>query len=462
MARSKKTTRFSIREYPNASGTVSYRVVGYKLNGERVRKNFPTRLEAEQERTDLEAEAAGLTAPAQLKRTRLTDDQLAEAEAAFKAAEGRKISKIVAHYLSLEERLKPRHLGLDSAISFVESHYREELVSVSIFNSTREFIQSRFKKSLRTIQFYETALQLLLQPDPNKELSEFTLRDLEKILSRYKNVNTKRSYRNAISAFFNWAVRRRYCLENPCHRLDEIPKDESRIATLSLDESIRLLYASTQLHDGAAASCVAIGLFAGLRPSEITDLKPEKVLMHKQKIRVSGGKLRRKLKRSVPIPPVLATWLREYPFSGEPKGFTYKMKVLKHATKATNWVQDVIRHTSISFQTERDKDENLTAFNCGTSIQMMNSHYRDTIDDEDVIEQFWNLTPAKVIAEAPEIELPAQQHISWPSKKALAKLVWKKPMIHAAKEIGVSDVALKKHCVKLEIDLPPRGHWLKV
>jgi integrase len=39
-----------------------------------------------------------------------------------------------------------------------------------------------------------------------------------------------------------------------------------------------------------------------MRPSEIRDLKPEDVF--KDKIRVSGGKLRRMLKRSVPISPV--------------------------------------------------------------------------------------------------------------------------------------------------------------
>ena len=72
--------------------------------------------------------------------------------------------------------------------------------------------------------------------------------------------------------------------------------------------------------------------------------------------------MRRKLKRTVPIPPVLAAWLKKYPFKGLPTGWDYKMKELKKATKAKKWVQDIIRHTSLSFQTERDKDEAITAF----------------------------------------------------------------------------------------------------
>jgi hypothetical protein len=34
-------------------------------------------------------------------------------------------------------------------------------------------------------------------------------------------------------------------------------------------------------------------------------------------------------------------------------------------------------------------------------------------------------------------------------------------LIHAARDIGVSDVALKKRCVKLGIELPRQGHWVK-
>jgi len=137
------------------------------------------------------------------------------------------------------------------------------------------------------------------------------------------------------------------------------------------------------------------------------------------------------------------------------------MRTLKKAAKAKKWVQDIIRHTSITFQTERDKNEALTAYNCGTSIQMMNRHYRDTIDDDKTVTDFWNLTPIRIRKEKPEVDLPAARGISWPPKTSLQKLVWQKPLVHAAADLGVSDVALKKHCVKLGIKLPPRGHWVR-
>lgn len=51
--------------------------------------------------------------------------------------------------------------------------------------------------------------------------------------------------------------------------------------------------------------------------------------------------------------------------------------------------------------------------------------------------------------------------INWPSKSELTDLVNSKPMIHIAANLGVSDNAVRKHCKKLGIQLPPRGFWLR-
>jgi hypothetical protein len=92
---------------------------------------------------------------------------------------------------------------------------------------------------------------------------------------------------------------------------------------------------------------------------------------------------------------------------------------------------------------------------------MMTRHYRVILDDAKAITEFWELTPAKIRASKVEVDLPESRRIGWPAKGKLKKLVWQQPLIHVAKEIGVSDVAVKKRCEKLGIELPPRGHWLK-
>ena len=350
-------------------------------------------------------------------------------------------------------------MDLDQAMAFFESRYHPESKNITILNAKNEFMDSRVGLSEETHSNYGRGLSLLLKPDPNKYVHAFTVSDLEAVLKRYRTLSSKRTFRTIFSMFFRWAVRHHYCLENPCNRLDKLPKDTSQIVALSLQESKRLLHAAMLFQEGGAVAPIAIALFAGLRPSELRDLKPGNVL--KDRIRVAGGKMRRKIKRSVPILPVLAKWLKEYSLKGLPKGWGYKMKTIKQATRAEKWVSDILRHTSITFQTERDRDEARTAFNCGTSIDMMNRHYRDTVDDDETIEEFWNLTPAKIRKEKPEVELPVVKQIEWPTKAKLKKLVWQKPLVHAAGEVGVSDVALRKRCVKLGIELPPKGYWLR-
>jgi integrase len=457
--RPKKIQHFKLQPFRNAAGSESWRVTGTKIDGTRVRKNFSEKSDAIQEQADQEAAFAGAAIATKVQRTRLSVEEISDSEAAILHSGGRKLSKVVSHYSSLEARMKAKGISLEEALAFAEAHYRSEIKTITIFNAYKEFTEHRTVGSPVTKAHYQSALRLLVRPDPNKPVHKFVLSDIEKLLAGYKNLNSKDTYRRAFSTFFNWAVRHHYCLEDPCKRLDKLPRDMTQISILSLDEVSRLLYAAMTYQGGVAAAPVAIGLFAGLRPSEIEHLTSGDI--GETVIRVSGGKLRRKLKRTAPIPPVLAEWLKVHPFTGQPTGWKYKMKQLKKATKAAKWVQDIVRHTSISYQTERDKNESLTAYNCGTSIQMMNLHYRNSIDDEKKVKAFWELTPAKLLAKKPKIDLPSKPRINWPDKKMLTKLVWEKPLVHAAKGIGVSDVALRKHCVKLGISLPAQGHWLR-
>ena len=459
MARPKKVKHFELQRFKNPSGTTSWRVTGRTIDGKRIRRNFADRTEAVQEMARYEAGYNDESSPLTYRQTRLTERQLVEAETAFSVAQGRDLASMISRLDSLTDRVAKRGVDLDTAIAFFESHYSEELKDISVYNAYHAFIDSKQDVAAKTKAHYESSLKKLLKPDPNRPVHSIQLAEIEGILGSYSNVNSRRTMRRAFSAFLNWAVRHHYCLENPCERLDKLPRDMSRIAVLSLEECKRLLSAAMQLHDGAAAPCIAIGLFAGLRPSELRDLTPGDVKANK--IRVTGGKLRRKLKRSVPIPPVLATWLEKFPFEGLPTGWDGKLKLLKRLTNAENWVQDVIRHTSISFQAERDQDEGLTAYNNGTSKQMMDAHYREIIDDAQTITEFWSLSPAIVQQAGIKVTLPKRTKFSYPSKARLTKLVWQHPMVHAAESLGVSDVALRKQCVKLGIDLPPRGHWIK-
>ena len=47
------------------------------------------------------------------------------------------------------------------------------------------------------------------------------------------------------------------------------------------------------------------------------------------------------------------------------------------------------------------------------------------------------------------------------TRKELFDQVWAEPVMHVAKRIGISDVALAKVCRGMDIPLPGRGHWAR-
>lgn len=48
------------------------------------------------------------------------------------------------------------------------------------------------------------------------------------------------------------------------------------------------------------------------------------------------------------------------------------------------------------------------------------------------------------------------------TRQELYDLVWSKPMTHIAKDFGMSDVAVRKHCKNMDIPTPPVGYWTKL
>ena len=48
------------------------------------------------------------------------------------------------------------------------------------------------------------------------------------------------------------------------------------------------------------------------------------------------------------------------------------------------------------------------------------------------------------------------------SREELFALVWEKPTVEVAKELGVSDVAVAKLCARLQVPKPPRGYWARI
>ena len=80
-------TEFAVTRFQNRNGVTSWRVTGW-LHGVRIRKNFKSKEEAAAEKAALELKALQFASAVRAATTFLTDEQLREAEAAFRRVSG--------------------------------------------------------------------------------------------------------------------------------------------------------------------------------------------------------------------------------------------------------------------------------------------------------------------------------------------------------------------------------------
>jgi hypothetical protein len=115
-----QATQFVISEFTNPSGEVVFRISDW-LDGKRIRKNFPTRAEAEAERQVLEVQGLQGETGIRTAVTRLVEDQLHEAEAVFRRLDGR------PHSLSFY-------------VEFALANYHEPLAQKLLTEAVTEFL----------------------------------------------------------------------------------------------------------------------------------------------------------------------------------------------------------------------------------------------------------------------------------------------------------------------------------
>jgi hypothetical protein len=122
---------FVISQFTNPSGEIVFRVSGW-LDGNRLRKNFPTRAEAEAERQIFEIQQHQGETGIRTAITRLTDDQLQEAEAAFRRLKGNPTSLLV--YLD-----------------FALTNYREPIQQKGLTEAATDYLAEKTKQHQLTL-----------------------------------------------------------------------------------------------------------------------------------------------------------------------------------------------------------------------------------------------------------------------------------------------------------------------
>ena len=380
----KQDLTFVISEFTNPSGEVVFRVSGW-LDGKRVRKNFSTRAEAEAERQVLEVQRLQGETGVRTAVTRLTDNELRDAEAVFRRLDGRPHSLFFYVEYALANYREPvTHKLLSEAVEeflVIKDHERaQDLLS--------EPYMTRVKRDLKRLQKHFPGATVAELTGP-RLIGYFEARQ-----ATHKTFNNRRG---VVSAFLKVALQRDWIADNPLARIPphRIRRRRGCAITFTGSQAAGLM-AYVEEHYPTAVPFFALCLFAGIRPclrtGEIFRLQPAHFKLDANLIHIDSEVSKVREPRNVTIQPNLAAWLRAYPLKRYPIIPTNLQHIREKVAERFPLAHDIMRHTFVSMFVAKFRSLGEAALQAGNSENIIRRHYLDLKTPEEA-EEFFGILP---------------------------------------------------------------------
>ena len=405
MKRRARKSRFTIKEFTNPSGATAYRVAGTKQDGSRVRENFKTYEEAVSRQQELLIEFGNDAVSQRLRMTSLSDEQLRECERVYAGL--------------------PPDKSLSFVLEWFRKNYRDALKPIPMQTAFDTFIAEKEIDNLRpdSIRNLRQRVGHLVNMMPRTLVSNVQPGQIKDALKGKSPVDAN-NYMRAWSNFFRWSIRNEHRPDNPLAPIGKRKIDRGKIAILSMSEICGLLAAARDYRDGDMVPYVTLFLFGGVRHSEIERLTWDDIDFEDGTISVDDDVAKMRARRTIEMPrigaggPNLLAWLKPHRIARKPfvgPAWRDHFKAVKEAagfgtpTKEKPdlkpWVQDIIRHTSITYHLAWSQHEGRTATWAGNSPNIVQQHYKGRgVKERDAI-KFWKLRPSSLKTKGKVIQL---------------------------------------------------------
>ncbi|HVY70303.1 MAG TPA: hypothetical protein VHH73_10275, partial [Verrucomicrobiae bacterium] len=202
--------RFRIGSYLNPSGCEVYRVSGRQIDGAQVRRNFKSYEEALAYRGELEIAALNVVEAVKLKRTRLSDAELSEAEAAF-------------------QKLAGGGQTLTQAVEYFLRNWKPALIPKTVQAAYDEFLAEKKAQRLRqrSMEDLKHRVGRFVRLNGTRYLNEITAEEVKPFVALPgRSARTRNGNRRSLLNFFRWCMKLDYCVANPLMKIDPAKVDE--------------------------------------------------------------------------------------------------------------------------------------------------------------------------------------------------------------------------------------------
>jgi integrase len=390
-----KRTRLSQPRRIRIGGKPFWQVTAPSPEGGRIRKTFREREDARiyHERAKVQLAQFGTAAMID-DRTRTDAARAAE----VLAGTGKTLldaARFLAEHIRRTEGGKP--LG--------------EAVSAFLEAKRAEHLSDAYLDGLR----YRLTRFLASQPK-EATTANLTTVDIDHFLTRlHRSAGTKGTFRRNLCTFFAWANARGLSAANPVEHAATFKVKPGKIGILSPDDASALLGAC---HPNILPG-VAIGLFCGLRQSEIARLDWRAIDLASGILTVGADIAKTSSRRTVEIPYNARAWLALYakesgpvwPTSEEARnlwnlarieagfGPFFSTRTAVNTAQAGRddlrpWPDNALRHSAISYRLALTRDLPRVATEAGNSPAIVQRHYAELVKP-DAAKKFFGIMPSE-------------------------------------------------------------------
>jgi len=309
-----------------------------------------------------------------------------------------------AEALACSQRLQPLEVTLTQAVDFfVHNRPRTEAVK-SLTELKDEFLKSRRAMNCRprTLVQYESYFRVICQEFGKVDVAKILRPDIEDWLEESGwSPRTRKNYLVTMTTVLNFAMANGYRADNPAANIDRPILDERPVGILSVGQVEKLLRMAKDT-DVEMLPALAIGLFAGLRRSEIFALDWSEIDHEHRTLEVKGIKAKTRQRRLVSMADNLVEWLKPQMKLSDSicpecniDVFSERLRKLAVKAEISPWPHNAMRHSFGSYFLGKTKDENLTATEMGNSPGVVIKHYRALVPAAEV-KRYWKVGPKNV------------------------------------------------------------------
>ena len=198
-------------------------------------------------------------------------------------------------------------ISLSEAVRFAIRHCRPSGGTKSLQEAIDALIKTKAEagRSARHLRGLRWNLERFADAQgKDKSVHEVQRHDVESWLNAQSfSFKTRANYLRDLGILFNFAVSRRWAVENPCGFIEKPSELDREVSTLTPEEASKLLAACPD----AFLPGVCLKLFAGLRTSELLSLDWREVSASQITVRAAKAKTRQR--RIVAISENLTAWL---------------------------------------------------------------------------------------------------------------------------------------------------------